>query len=72
MRNLAAPPDKAVQRQDIVRGRSGRPNKTAPLPIGTEQGILEAGYAKATGPHPPPGEMQPPEISSNTAAAAIG
>jgi hypothetical protein len=44
----------------IVRGRSGRPIKAAPLPIGTEGEILRQGYERATGPRPPPGVEQPP------------
>ena len=46
-------------RRDIVRGRTGRPLETAPLAIGAEPAILEAGYAKATGPRPPPSEQPP-------------
>ena len=42
---IAAEPE-AIRRQAIVRGRSGRPIETAPLPIGTEQAILERGAAK--------------------------
>lgn len=56
------PPDaEAIRREPVVRGRSGRPIETAPLPIGTEQAILDAGYARATGPRPagePPPFMQ--------------
>jgi hypothetical protein len=42
--------DQAIYRQPIVRGRSGRPIETAPLPIGTEGEILAKGYERATGP----------------------
>jgi hypothetical protein len=43
----------AIQRDAMVRGRSGRPIQTAPLPIGTEDAILQHGYEMATGPRPP-------------------
>lgn len=42
-----------LRRQEPVRGRSGRPIQTAPLPIGTEEAILSKGYERATGPRLP-------------------
>lgn len=54
-------PSQEMVRRDVTeRGRSGRPIKTEPIPIGTEQAILERGAEKATGPKLPP-EQAPPE-----------
>jgi hypothetical protein len=49
-------PTQALQREPVVRGRGGRPIDTAPLPIGKETPILEAGLAKAIGPKLEPRE----------------
>ena len=57
-------------RQDIIeRGRSGRPIRTEPLPIGSEQAILEQGAKMAAGEIPPTGP-QPPEIQAAKRKAA--
>jgi hypothetical protein len=45
--------DEFLRRGVIERGRSGRPIRTAPLPIGSEEGILKAGLEKVqTTPRP--------------------
>ena len=46
-------PPEPIRRMVAWRDPSGRPTRTAPLPIGTEQAILEQGYGMATGPRPP-------------------
>jgi hypothetical protein len=50
------PVDQTLRAKILERGRSGRPIRREPLPIGTEEAILEAGAKKAaegaTGPPP--------------------
>jgi hypothetical protein len=60
---ITPPAQGAIRRvptEEGGRGRSGRPIRTEPLPIGKEPAILERGYEKATGPKLPP-EQAPPE-----------
>ena len=40
----------ALARDVTERGRSGRPTKTAPIPTGTENQILQAGFERSRGP----------------------
>jgi hypothetical protein len=57
------PTSEAIRRTSLERGRSGRPIRTAPLPIGTEQGILAAGAAKVAA-GAAPGEVAPPPLQA--------
>src|SRR5262249_49646084 len=42
-------PTEPLQRQVLERGRSGRPTRTEPLPIGNERAVQRAAMAKVTG-----------------------
>jgi hypothetical protein len=61
---LERAPQEMVRREG-ERGRSGRPIKTEPLPIGTEEAILEKGYERATGPKQEPREPEIQAIEHN-------
>lgn len=50
---LGSSADQPLQRDVLARGRSGRPLQTAPLPIGNENAILEAGVQRSAPANPP-------------------
>jgi hypothetical protein len=57
------PTSEAIRRTSLERGRGGRPIRTAPLPIGSEQRILEAGAAKVAA-GAAPGKAAPPLLQA--------
>ncbi|PWT76956.1 MAG: hypothetical protein C5B60_03505 [Chloroflexi bacterium] len=60
--------DLLLRQQALARGISGRPIRTRPLPLGTEQAILERGYERAIG---PPGELREPYIEAALRDAGV-